>query len=105
VVGVIWGMAHRSIASGIPDSTSWRHSVDDRVAAPGPVVSVSRPEPAVEASSGSTGGVRRPRYDGRPRTRAWIDCYSRSSARSLHLRGTTYVGSCDGPLASCVRHS
>jgi len=41
LVGVIWGMAHWGITSGVPDLGIWTRSIYDGAAVPGPVVFLS----------------------------------------------------------------
>jgi hypothetical protein len=41
LVGVIWGMAHSGITSGVPEFGIWKRSIYDGVAVPSPVVFLS----------------------------------------------------------------
>ena len=47
MVGVIWGMAHRGITSGVPDFGIWKRSIYDGAAVPGPVVFLSLSYPYI----------------------------------------------------------
>ena len=42
-MGVIWGMAHWGITSGVPDFGIWTRSIYDGAAVPGPVVFLAYP--------------------------------------------------------------